>query len=209
MTITLCPGTYPGSVSIAKTLTVRGLGDDPSDTVFTNPTGPILTVDSGADVVVRNLSVSGVASGTRAAIVNFGDLTLRMVRVVDNTPTASAGGIENSANLTLIDSVVSNNAAVNGAGIYPLAGGITRLTRSRVEGNRAIVGAGIYNNSSTVILSDGSAVTGNTASAAPPAGGGIYNIGPFASVSVDATSSVSDNTPDDCVNLFGATGCTA
>jgi hypothetical protein len=207
-TVTLCPGTYPGQVTIGKNITILGLGDTPSDVVLSNPSATILGVDAGVAVTVRNLTVTGVNGAVSPAIRSFGGLTLREVRVVDNV-CFNSSAISNRRSegfvggvLTLVDCLVGNNQS---AGISTESETTLTLVRTRVEGNSPFPGAGIANFSGAVFLTDNSVVTGNTANGSPPAGGGIRNQG--GTVSIDATSSVSGNSPDDCVNVSGGTGC--
>ena len=82
------------------------------------------------------------------------------------------GGIFQNGMLTVTNSIVSGNAASNGAGIFFQNGSTLTLTNSIVSGNTASSsGSGIFNSGGTLTVTD-STVSGNTA---PGSGGGILN----------------------------------
>ena len=130
---------------------------------------------------------------TGGGIANNGTLILTDSVVRDNSAEHDAGGIRNRGTLTLTESVVRGNTAQWGGGIAN-AGTLT-LTDSVVRDNRAEWGGGISNRDTLTL--EGSIVTTNTAGSQ---GGGISNGG--GTVTLDATSSVTGNTPDDCVGTL-------
>jgi hypothetical protein len=210
-TVTVCPGVYQGQTFIDKNLTVVGLGGDPAATVLTNPTGAIMLTEFPKTVTLRNLTVSGVTSGSNSAIVNQGVMRLESVRVVDNTASANGGGIRNVSVgnvIYLVDSIVRANSAREGGGIYTSGGATVNLIRSRVDDNTAQQGGGIYNNSGAVNVTDNSVVTGNTATGSNGIfGGGILNAGAGATLTVASGGSITGNTPDDCADSLGSSVC--
>jgi hypothetical protein len=206
-TIILCPETFQNQVLfVGKNLTLVGAGADPTETVIRDDggVGPVLAVGAGVTVTVRNLTITGGLTGTVGGVINNGTLTLESVHVVDNTGATAGGGINNQfGELTLIDSLVQGNDAQSGGGIKNDGGAVT-LIRTVVEGNEAVTGGGIDNTQGTVNLTDDSSVTGNTATGGAGSGGGILNAD---TVTIDGSSSVEGNTPDECVNTGAGTGC--
>jgi hypothetical protein len=107
-------GTCTGTFTISKDLTLAGT---PEATVDAQEAGTVLTIDLGATVVVRYLTITGGEdSGPFAAggIRNEGTLTLEYSWVRGNEVTghfAAVAGIANTgaANLTLLHSSVSKN----------------------------------------------------------------------------------------------------
>ena len=95
-----------------------------------------------------------------------------------NVTNDEGGGIQNSGILTLDNSIVRNNSAKFGGGIFNNNGASLIVSNSTVSRNTAIVGSnegeggGIYNsNNGIVVVSNNSTISGNSANA----GGGIYN----------------------------------
>jgi hypothetical protein len=165
--------------------------------------------------IVTSLTVVGRATNSYPTATLDGGRTGTVVNIAAATVTldgllitnGSAGGVANGlgGSVTLTDSTVSGNAAVNGGGITTGFGTVT-LSGSSVNGNIASAnGGGIYNGGGTVRLLS-SQVSGNTASATIGSGGGIFNdtsrliVG---IITLDAASSVSGNSPDDCVGCIG------
>jgi hypothetical protein len=127
-------------------------------------------------------------------------------------------GIWSRGPTTIIDSVVRDNAwsgifvggqsdvtisgtqvkdHAQGGGISKAGGGTLTLDGCLISGND---GGGITTHWGELVLI-GTTITANTA--ARP-GGGIHVVDGSTSVTLDATSSVTGNTPDDC---YGTTAC--
>jgi hypothetical protein len=213
-TVRICPGFYIGLVVVGKNLTLLGLGEGPSATVLSSTTvaGPVVKIEAGAQVTVRNVRVVQGRAGCGGGILNEGTLRLEEVIVEDNraADTFGGAGICNFGTMTVVDSIVRDNiaesTAVGGGGIFN-SGIAAELIRSRVEGNRGLGGGGIWNQGLSMILRDGTVVTGNTADGINGQfGGGVYN---GTLLVVDDSSRISGNTPDDCVNVSDGTGCPA
>jgi hypothetical protein len=161
--------------------------------------GDLRLVDS---VVRGNASEGGggMFNGSR------GTLTLVRSRVSDNGSLGSGGGISNRGTLTVVDSEVTDNETYSeedsrGGGIDNH--GSLRLVDTIVRGNAAVGNGGGIANDGTLVV-EGSTVTANTAGGQ---GGGIWSDpGPDrpGTVTLDAGSSVTGNTPDDC---WGTTAC--
>jgi Right handed beta helix region len=138
--------------------------------------------------------------GGGGILQSAGRLILRRSRVVDNSAACQGGGIVAGGALTIIDSVISRNDAVEGGGGGIVAAGpltvIDSVIRRNVAGG---VGGGIAAiGASTEVKLVGSSVTLNSAGTE---GGGIWVRTPpdAPTVMIDAASSVTGNTPDDCV----------
>jgi hypothetical protein len=173
-------------------------------------------VTRGASVTIRDLTIQ-LGRGVR----NEGRLTVRdsVVR------RSSFSGIENHphARLTLVDSVVRNNA---GGGIFNI--GTLHITASRIVRNSTpYFGGGIYNSYGSQVTLTDSTISGNharrrgggvysgdpasgtggeqvtlinttvTGNFAGDGGGGVAANEPWG-LTMDAPSSVSANSPDDC-----------
>lgn len=209
-TIRLCAQLHQGAFDITKNLTLEGVGASPAQTVLRHPGPSFIDTDSGVTTTLRNLTVTGLTSGVFGAIRNRGAMTLERVHVTNNRTSTSgnlAGGMLNAGTtLTLIDCLVRDNRADQGGGIATGPSNITTLIRTQVEFNEATRGGGggITNGSNAVLnVTDNSRIRANTASGAVPLGGGVLNIG---QVSITGGSSITGNTPDNCVNA-GGTGC--
>jgi hypothetical protein len=224
--ITIAAGTYDGSVTISKDVTLIGAGADLTtitqsarsvDTIFTPGSGSVITITSDASVTIRDITVSGgfefvctptggipSCSGDGGGINNSGTLTLRQSAVSGNT-AGRGGGIYNTGTIDLSQSVVSGNQAVSGGGQGTRGGGIFNagtmlLNKSTVNGNSASFGGGISNDlTGTMVLRD-STVDGNVSSPTLflTGGAGIENAGTLTL----NHSTVSNNTSD----AFGTGG---
>jgi hypothetical protein len=144
---------------------------------------PGLTVASGVanwdELTLENVVVSHNHGGIGGGIYNQGTLTVRHCIIEDNTADDDGGGIANSSGTAMVqDTLVQQNAAPNGAGIWSAAE--MTIERSSIIGNADGVygnsfsnGAGVYSDappgSRLVMLND--EVTTNSSRGA---GGGIY-----------------------------------
>lgn len=182
-------------------------GEDPGGAI-TN-TGTMRIIDS-------------VVSDSRAdwggGIGNLGTLTISGSRVLHNHPQ----GIWSRGPMTIKDSVVRGNAwgglfvggtadvTISGTRIRdnPRGGGIEKNGQGRltlksclITGNTSAQdGGGIRTRRGQLDLI-GTTITGNRAARH---GGGLFVLEGTTEVTLDATSSVTGNTPDDC---FGTTAC--
>lgn len=186
-TIRLCAETYPGTITIAKDLTLIGVGDGEDGTILDGQQNDsVVIVTSGAIVELEGLRITGGSSDD------------------------DGGGIDNiGSSVTLTDSSVTGNVAADfGGGIRNSDGTVTLNGTSSVTGNTATDGdgGGIDNTGGgTVTLTDSSSVTENTAGFE---GGGIYNASSGA-VTLNDDSRVTENTPDDCAGpgAFSGNDC--
>jgi uncharacterized repeat protein (TIGR01451 family) len=179
-TVLVATGTYTGSSSEVALLSkaVRLLGG--WNGTFTTQSGTStldgqgarrgITVNSGATAIVERFTLQNgyVGSGDGGGIANSGNLTLNN-SVVSNNKAYNSGGIYNDGTLTLNNSTVSGNTANYSSGGGILNRGTLILNNGTVSGNTAPFGGGIYNYGTLTLNS--STVGGNTAT---HTGGGIY-----------------------------------
>jgi hypothetical protein len=77
---------------------------------------------------------------------------------------------------------------------------------ARRENGAGGIGGGVNNFEGSLTLSNESSIFENTAQGGPGSGGGVFNRG---TVTLNDRSNISGNTPDNCVNDSGGTGCPA
>jgi hypothetical protein len=156
--------------------------------------GYLLVIDS----VVRHEGCEGCGGG---AISNSGWLIIRASTLVNNG-AGEGGAIANwpSAKARLVDSVLTGNSSGYRGGAIANHGRLT-LIRSTLSGNMswyqgggAVWSQGTSQAPATVRLID----TTITANEAGDLGGGILN-GRYSTVSLEGSSSVTGNVPDDCI----------
>jgi hypothetical protein len=212
--VMIAPGTYQGSLSIGKNLTLHGAGA--GETTITQASSEsVITIDSGVSVTIRGVKVTGgyalvctippgggpldaIPSGGGGGINNSGMLTLAESAVSGNLGFLG-GGIHNAGAATLHHSTVSENGAANcgtpsdfdrgGNGIYNV--GTLTLNESTVSRNGGYLGGGIRNIGIATVK--GSNVSGNGAWY----GGGIGNSG---------TLTLTDTTVTGNWAIYGAGG---
>ncbi len=145
-TILIAPGTYIGEVNVAKVLTISGAGS--ATTFLDGGHSTRVLVVSSAQFTVTNLTIqNGHATGDNAGgIYNFAGLTLDNVLVTHNTADQSGAGITNNGTLILLNSqIVSNTANSAGGGLMQWYSGVMTATNSVIADNIAVTGGGVYN----------------------------------------------------------------
>jgi CSLREA domain-containing protein len=134
-------------------------------------------------VVRENQVISTVSTGPEGGgIENQGTLTIANTTITANTHN---GLMNLSGTVEIRDSMISNNTAQNGAGIYN--SDTMTIIGTQIRDNTADDGGGIMNSDKLRVFS--SVITGNTADWG---GGGIYN-GPFHGNLVLMNTTVSSN----------------
>ena len=148
-------GLTSGELLISKSLVIRGPG---ANLLFLQRVGPtafrILEVTSASVPVTVDISGVTISGGATAE---------------------DGGGIYNSGNQSSVHvtgCVISNNSAVNGAGLRNLGSGSISITDSTISGNSAQSGAGLYN--SGALMVNNCTFSGNMSSGN---GGGISSAG--------------------------------
>jgi energy-coupling factor transporter ATP-binding protein EcfA2 len=185
-------------LNIAQNLTISGsnIGEL---SISSGDTNHIISVKRNFSVAIYNLTFKDSKLHLHSFVENNGVLTLNHCTVSHNTSDGQGtegsggyGGISNYGTLSLIDSTVSDNTAIDndggsttsgssGGGVYN-SGSLT-LLNSTVSDNTAGsdndafnsgagYGGGIYNGGNLTVTA--STISGNLAGSV---GGGIYNIG--------------------------------
>ena len=139
-TIIIPSGVY--SLTMAGTNENNSLtGDlDIKDNLYINGAGATLTIISGGELD----RVFQIITGTTVLISGT---TISNGREVN-----TGGGIYNSGTLTLMNSLLTNNGAGLGGGLYNNLGTVTLINVSVYENAGYTGGGGIYNNGGTIIL---------------------------------------------------------
>jgi hypothetical protein len=135
---------------------------------------------SGTLTVSNSILSDNFALEGGGALASFGDATVTVSdsmlsgNSTDLNQFGEGGAINNDGRMmTVINSTVSGNSALNGGGISNGAhGGMLMLRNSTVSGNYGVgLAGGIYNHGGTLMVSS-STVSGNSTNGR---GGGIYN----------------------------------
>jgi hypothetical protein len=177
--------------------------------------------------------LNGASATTGGAIENAGVLTLNQVTVNGNTAATTGGGVDNAVGgrAVIFRTLISNNTALAGAGGGVNNAGSLTFQESRATGNDSISaatggggintevgatsrviqstldnntttgsGGGIRNLGATLV--DRTLIEGNSAAVS---GGGIFNLPP--GTVVVTTSTIRNNTPNNCFPLGTIPGC--
>lgn len=190
-TITLVAGTYQENLRIDKPFKIKGAGVE--KTIIDGCRGGSVIIvgknRANIDVTLEGITVKG-GTGTEVkvadhdsnthvcggGIINYGKLIISDTIISDNE-AYYGGGIFNRGTLNLEKGAsVIRNAAYNGGGIYNQGGvrspALINLNGCSIEKNLAKeCGAGIYSVGNTVNLYSGTTISGNTAG---NSGGGVY-----------------------------------
>ncbi|QDT92883.1 choice-of-anchor Q domain-containing protein [Gimesia algae] len=197
--------TILGAGSGQTTINAAGLTDE-RDRVF--------DIFSGADLTLQGVMITGgkVIGDSGGGIRNVGTLTLinslvdgnaAEVDVDDTTAVVNGGGILNGqlglqGTLTLTNSDVTNNSAVDGGGIFNNDQSVITIVDSEISGNTASSdGGGLFNDLQATVDILRSSISGNTST---EDGGGIYN-NDLASVTI-TDSKVNNNMADQGGGIF-------
>ncbi len=188
-------GTYHGGITIEKSLTLNGAGT--GSTVIQGG-NPVITVGSGVETRMTHLTITGGDGDFGGGIANSGDLTLDQSVVTGNTAREQGGGIFNNGSLVLQNVTVNGNRAETpfGSGGGIKNDGSLTMRNTTVTGNHAPAGGGIDNSGRLTVMN--SQVTGNGANL----GGGIANSG-LLSI---RNSAINDNTVDGDPAVDGGLG---
>ena len=178
----------PGNDQISFNLT----GASPYTITLTGALPTILNASSAGTLTITGLganalNISGLDGGNDNRDFNIfnidtgGNLTISGVTVSGAQTTMGEGGAfrVNDSTLSIFDSIISDNKARIGGGIYSTYGNVT-VNKSTLSGNFAISvenygggeGGGIANDDYSKLYVDNSTLTGNSATTN---GGGIHN----------------------------------
>jgi hypothetical protein len=142
-TILIGAGTYSENLDVDKGLTLSGAG--PELTIIDgNNTERVLWTEAYPNEAAANgITLSGVtvqngASSDGAGITNFGHLTLDNSRVISNTAVQRAGGIWNQGTLTVTNSLIADNSAGGGGGgVSRFGSAVVTVQNTIIAGNQA------------------------------------------------------------------------
>jgi hypothetical protein len=203
-------GTIDDIVSINTSLTIAQWPGGSPAVVDGTGGNTVITVASGVDVTIDQLTVTGGSGQYEGGgINNAGNLTVDDSTISGNTANDSfgeggeGGGIHNAGTLSVDDSTISNNSVSGigdeggggGGGIYSYNGTVS-IDDSTVSNNSADAGisyqggygGGIYGEGGTLSIDD-STISGNSAQN-EGYGGGIFSS--FQTLSID-DSTISGN----------------
>jgi hypothetical protein len=200
LTVTTASDSGPGSLRAAVATAVSGDTITFASSLNRTPIalhGGEIVVTASIDIVgngMANTILDGAGSRiwniTGGATVAISAMSMRNGRASDDL----GGGailVQQGANVTVTESMMSGNSAVQKGGAARTFGGSLALVDSTVADNSAPLGGGIFNTSSLTIT--GSTLSGNNAHASPGAGGGIYNACCFSMLTI-ANSTLFGNT---------------
>ena len=158
-------GTYVGSVSITKPITLLGAGS--GATVLQGAhSGNGIDIASGTnDVTISDLGVQGFVNGVSLAGGTYNNLTFTNVAAISNDVHGLLLGSNSLNNVSLNNVNASNNGlpGSNGRGVYFTNGG-TKTNISVIDGtfdNNNLVGIDVNDGSASGVTITGNEVIGN------------------------------------------------
>ncbi|MBD2311394.1 DUF4347 domain-containing protein [Desertifilum sp. FACHB-1129] len=169
--------TLANSINITSNLQINGLGED-NLIISGNNATQIFNIGNNSTVTLRDLTLANgnIAAGFGGAINNSGNLTLINSTIRDSAAGLGGGGIHNNASGTLIfdNSRLQNNrvSLVGDGGGLNNQGGRVELNNSLIANNTSLInGGGIFNQNGIISVNQGR-FSDNVASGD---GGGIWN----------------------------------
>lgn len=158
-TIYVQSGTYNNSTTIVIAKNITIIGADATNTIINGNDAQSLAVmrlASPYSAYISNVTIRNGGIG----FDNRGNLSLSNSIVSDNGASGFGGGIytDDGATLALQNVIVRNNRAQGGGGIYKNGAGAMSMTNVTISGNSAVYAGGIYN------ASDGTTLTNVTIS---------------------------------------------
>jgi parallel beta-helix repeat protein len=179
-TITLCPGTYTGNVTINRDLSLIGAGDGagPGDSILQGTFGGrVVAIGAGITATLQSVRITGGGPDVGAGILNEGDLTLTDCTLIGNDANGNGGGIYNTGDSTLAltgCTITMNTAGGAGGGIYN--SGFCTIKSSSVTFNESDSFGGGLSNSGSLYFNVQMTLTNVTVSNnTGQIGGGIDN----------------------------------
>ena len=157
-TITICPGTYTGNITIGRDVSLIGAGDGdgPGDSILQGTFGGrVVAINAGITATLQSVRITGGGPDVGAGIFNEGDVTLTDCTLIGNDANGNGGGIYNTGDSTLAltgCTITMNSAGGAGGGIYNT--GDCTMKSSSVTFNEADSSGGGLSNSSSVYFND-------------------------------------------------------
>lgn len=192
--IDLGAGIYTGeTVVIDRDLTLRGAGSTVT-ALEGDSTYRLLEVSPGVTATIDNLSLFNGRATEGSAVLNEGNLTLSNSLLSNNIATENGGGVMNSSTLLVENTAFEGNfAAQDGGAIYADDGTQTTVRNSLFDSNQATTeqGGGIYVGRDASLFVENSDFTQNQA--AQDGGGAIASNGNNSTLTI-LDSSLSNNT---------------
>jgi hypothetical protein len=175
--ILIAPGTYGGGFTVAKSVVLSGAGQG-STTIAgqgVEDQSELMTVAGGVKAVFENVTLTGAG---RTAIANHGTLEVRDSQLSGNgtfSESSEAGGIVNDGDLTLKRATLYGNLGFAAGAV--LSDGMARILDSTISENAAVFEAGgIFSRGDGELVLRNSTVTGNVSQGAAVLGGGTSTV---------------------------------
>lgn len=193
-----------GELQITESVTIAGLGETLL-TIDAQENSRVFTIDDGADdgadetVTISGITMTGgradggILTGRGGGILNSENVVLTNSIIRDNSARFSGGGIFNGSGSTmaLTNSILSSNSAtLSGGGLFNNSNSIITITTSTLNDNSSGRGGGIFNNPNSVLALTNSTLSGNFASSD---GGGLFN---YSATTTLANSTLSLNSAE-------------
>ena len=126
-----------GQLKLSDSVTIKGLTTVPI-TINGNSLSRIFEIDNQTTVELSGLTITKGLATNGGGIANFGNLTMTDSTITNNHATGNGGGLSvgSTGSATMQNCTVSNNVAVNGAGIDNAQGTVV-LVNTTLAGNEA------------------------------------------------------------------------
>lgn len=165
-----------GQLSITDSLTINGLGANLLMVDARLQGFRVFNIDNGTssqlDVIINGLTITGgQSSSDGGGILNRENLTVTNSIISDNTAAFSGGIYILDGTATVTNSTISGNTATRDGGGISNSNGSATVTNSTISVNTAYFGGGIFNSNGTTTVTN-STISGNTAA---DFGGGVFN----------------------------------
>ena len=169
--------------------------------VFNYATPATLTIQSGADVSGNAATANGGGIYNQFGAATITGSGAAIGGADGNSAAIHGGGILNDRGEVVVEggALVSNNDATNGGGIYNYAitgspSTVRVQSGASVTGNTASnAGGGIYNESGAVFVEGAGTVIGGTTGNTASYGGGVYNYGSNAILTINNQALIANN----------------
>lgn len=154
VTLYICAGTYDEQLVInGKRIGLEGPGDPNAVVIDAGGAGSALTIEGGADVVIRGITFThGAARDGGALACRDSHVLIDNSRFTDSTAIDRGGGVSFACDGQIARSQITGNQARVGGGVV-LASGQPLFSENEVAGNSAKDdGGGVYVDQTTATL---------------------------------------------------------